>query len=157
MELKLKGTHRGFEYMVLTMDMGHRCGYVRVPESHPLYGKHYQEEEVYSLDVHGGITFSRHVTANQIEFFSEGYWIGFDCNHCFDMPDPDEMTPEFRKLQPRMKEMEKKFENMFDALLGVEPWMKTKRPESKIRNDRYVESQCRNLCEQLAGMKGRHV
>ena len=33
--------HEGLRCVVVLADLGHRCGYVGVPKSHPLYGKGY--------------------------------------------------------------------------------------------------------------------
>ena len=35
--------HAGYKCVVTFGDMGHRCGYVGIPESHLLYGKHYDK------------------------------------------------------------------------------------------------------------------
>ena len=40
-EIDRKWVSHGFTCVVLALDMGHRCGYVGVPESHPLRGKGY--------------------------------------------------------------------------------------------------------------------
>ena len=47
----------------------HLCGYIYLPESHPDYGKTYDE---IGIDVHGGLT------------FSESGKFGFDCAHAGD-------------------------------------------------------------------------
>lgn len=55
--------------------LGHLCGYVYIPKSHPLWGKGYYElyEIDIDIDVHGGLTF-----AGQ----SGDEWVfGFDCAH----------------------------------------------------------------------------
>jgi len=36
--------YRDFEYLVYATPMGHRCGYVRIPSKHYLYGKHYGDQ-----------------------------------------------------------------------------------------------------------------
>lgn len=53
---------------------GHLCGYVKVPEAHPLFGK---KQECWDVDLkcHGGITYSE---------AHEEHWIGFDCGHSGD-------------------------------------------------------------------------
>ena len=53
-------------------------GYVRIPEGHPFYGKEYNEIDV---SVHGGLTFSEHVTITDGDVLPEGFWIGFDTFH----------------------------------------------------------------------------
>lgn len=40
-EVDRKWHCQGYTCVVVSTDMGHRCGYVGVPKSHPLYGKEY--------------------------------------------------------------------------------------------------------------------
>ena len=155
--IKDKGTHRGFNYLVLSMPMGHRCGYVQIPESHPLYGKHCSEETVWqNINVHGGLTFSEHMIEGDCGgCFTEGYWLGFDCNHICDMPDPDEKSRAFLNRMKKMNALNKFSKNMskiLDEIFGIEPWMKSESmfPKPKIRNNGFVVAQCRSLCDQLA-------
>ena len=73
--------------------MGALCGYVGVPEDHPVYKKHYDEHH---FTVHGGLTYG--------DLCAEGddpsigichipepgepdnvYWLGFDCGHLGDL------------------------------------------------------------------------
>ena len=35
--------YKGYKCVVTFSDMGHRCGYVGIPEGHILYGKHYSD------------------------------------------------------------------------------------------------------------------
>lgn len=139
MEIKTKGTHREFEYVVLLMDMGFRCGYVKVPKSHPFYNKDYSEKEIRNLNVHGGITFSSH-TINH-ECLSDGYWLGFDAFHSEDMLDYDEMNKENLKTSKLFNQFVKELDKAFPLSNNY---------TRKIRNTRFMESHCRNLCEQLA-------
>ena len=54
--------------------LGHWCGYIYVPEGHPLYGVAYDDDE---LTVHGGLTYSD--TEDGATRF------GFDCGHYMDL------------------------------------------------------------------------
>jgi hypothetical protein len=69
----------------------HRCGYVEVPEGHPLFGKSYSALDQL-LDVHGGLTYSgkppRGATPRSL-----GWWFGFDCSHHGDAALGEENTP----------------------------------------------------------------
>jgi hypothetical protein len=66
-------------------------GYVIVPKEHPLHGVHYNA--LYHVEVHGGLTFSEEITADNIEHFDLtpediGSWcFGFDTAHCGDSLD----------------------------------------------------------------------
>jgi hypothetical protein len=59
---------------------GHLCGYVGIPKSHPLYGKHYSDDEVENLDAHGGLTHS-----GEDQDDKDTWWFGFDCSHGGDL------------------------------------------------------------------------
>jgi hypothetical protein len=59
---------------------GHLCGYVGIPKSHPLYGKHYSDDEVADIRVHGGLTHS-----GEDQDDKDTWWFGFDCSHAGDL------------------------------------------------------------------------
>jgi hypothetical protein len=40
------------------LEFGSANGYVAVPPEHPYYGKGYEDDDIYDLSVHGGITFA---------------------------------------------------------------------------------------------------
>lgn len=84
----------------------HWCGYVGVPEDHPLHGKSYDEAyELADIDVHGGLTFSdrcdpRGPEGPHICHVPEPgrpdnvWWLGFDCMHSGDFaPSRDTRMP----------------------------------------------------------------
>lgn len=101
--------------------MGHRCGYVCIPEDHPFRDKN--EIEKYDIRVHGGITFSDEIGAF-------GYMIGFDCAHSGDKSDLSLMSKELRKA---MKET--KLSKMLECGNG--------------RSAAYVKGECMRLRDQL--------
>ena len=96
------GTAFGLDFAVIVSSLGHRCGYVRVPESHPWHGAHYNhradgaptDEDDFDWDaridakvtVHGGLTFSDKTVHKDLP---SGWWFGFDCAHAGDGRDPD--------------------------------------------------------------------
>lgn len=106
--VETKGEAWGLEYVILVMDRGYRCGYVRVPENHPWFGKGYSERAdgqpepdddecmnyefaiSYELDVHGGITFA---DVRPSDDCASGWWFGFDCAHDGDGIEQDLMSP----------------------------------------------------------------
>jgi hypothetical protein len=66
----------GYECQVARhMDLRHLCGYILVNANHPWFGKDYND--LSDVDVHGGLTFSRHLT--------ETSKFGFDCSHLGDL------------------------------------------------------------------------
>lgn len=72
--------HAGLKcVVVLAREAQHRCGYVRVPPTHPAFGLNY---DFVNVDVHGGLTFGQIEPCSHED--GQGYWFGFDCNHCMD-------------------------------------------------------------------------
>lgn len=76
-----------------TPEMLHLCGYVRVPRSHPLYGKHTDCRKTWRVQVHGGVTFADRLRKPSGAPM-RGHWFGFDCAHYMDL------TPGFLKMFP---------------------------------------------------------
>lgn len=84
--------HRGLIGVVLFQKSGHRCGYVQVPEGHPYYGYEITYDDNPDLEppsVHGGVTFSESSKGTGYPMETDGWWIGFDCNHAHDGKDHD--------------------------------------------------------------------
>jgi hypothetical protein len=120
-----KGEHLGYQWMVVHNGIGYRCGYVRVPLGHPWHGKDdWDWDEVERVDVHGGITFAEADVPCDAPGPDTDWWLGFDCAHGFDAPDP-------ALLQ--------------NPLITPSPWGK-----SVVRTQSYVEDECRSLCRQAA-------
>jgi hypothetical protein len=70
-------SYSGFLYNIKHNGNGYRCGYIRIPPSHPWHNKDYND---IPADVHGGLTYTN--------VDAEGnYWIGFDCAHLYDLQD----------------------------------------------------------------------
>ena len=85
--------------MALRGPMGSWCGYVGVPEGHPLHGKkgwgtgegeEQRDDRVDQLDVHGGLTYAEACSGNICHVPQPGesdhvWWFGFDCAHSGDL------------------------------------------------------------------------
>lgn len=92
--MKVKGFIVENEQRPFFREGGFANGYVVIPKDHPLWGLDYTAEEVESLNVHGGITFSEKVDEDMInhpkfgkDLVEEdlGSWvIGFDTFHSGD-------------------------------------------------------------------------
>lgn len=76
--------HAGMDCAISHGIFGCPCGYVRVPEGHPLHGKSAGRADE-RVDAYGGVTFAGTIDG-------EGWWIGFDTAHIGDI-DPDGMRP----------------------------------------------------------------
>ena len=113
-----KGVHEGYEWEVTCNRMGFRCGYVRVPAGHPWHGKDYDDIEA---DVHGGLTFAEADTDCGKGGADDAWWLGFDCGHWMDAPDPE--------------------------LPGYNPEFDH---GGMVRSTEYVAAECRKLAEQAA-------
>lgn len=90
----------GLDCLVVRGPGGALCGYVGVPEDHPMYGRDYPDVEFPGEtpfpDVNGGLTFAG--PCSSTEEPSEGichvplegrpdnvWWLGFDCQHAYDL------------------------------------------------------------------------
>jgi hypothetical protein len=78
----------GLYCLIVRNRMGALCGYVGLPEGHPLYGKTEEADE--HVAVHGGITYGSGVCAGEICHTHEEaanepvWWLGFDAAHAGD-------------------------------------------------------------------------
>jgi hypothetical protein len=75
--------------MAIRNHFGAWCGYVGVPEGHPLFGKGWDAPECEAIAVHGGLTYGNACAGNVCHVPQPGepdhvWWLGFDCAHCFD-------------------------------------------------------------------------
>lgn len=131
-----RGTHAGFDWVVVHNDSGYRCGYVRVPAGHPWHGKHYDEIDA---EVHGGLTFSDADEPCDGGKPDDGHWFGFDCSHCFDAIDPDLPFNCFGDpVDDATKEQVRQI------------FLRRNWPGMTLKDTPYVEAECRSLCEQAA-------
>lgn len=115
-----EGEHAGYQFVTVHNGLGFRCGYVRVPKGHPWHGKDYDD---IGADVHGGLTFAEFDMPCEKPGEDDAYWVGFDCAHLGDAQDPS--LPAEHKM-PR---------------IGM---------GETIKNQSYVEAECRRLCDQAA-------
>jgi hypothetical protein len=120
-------TEAGLRAVVLATVMGHRCGYVGVPESNAYFGKDYNDVDAY---VHGGLTFSSHGIAADLEIEKPLYWFGFDCAHYMDAKD---LTI--------MDEKHLKFHNEYQHCYSDE--------DAVVRDLPFCERECEQLAKQL--------
>ena len=121
-----KGVYEGFEWVVTHNDVGHRCGYVRVPLGHPWHGSTMDQADE-NIRVHGGITFTEPDVPCEKDGPDNAWWVGFDCAHAFDAPDLELLKNETKEVLQILKGISKG---------GV------------VRTQEYVEEECKNLCLQ---------
>ena len=156
-KIEKRDEYKKFEYFCLALPVGHRCGYVRIPEGNKFYGKKYTDKLDFNLDVlkgekigkrnvidvflsngkdvtmgllfnvHGGVTYSY---AGLITDDGElfGWFIGFDCAHLGDAKDFSIMDDEYKKIEEEHPSF---------------------CPGDIIRSLDYVEQECKNLIDQI--------
>lgn len=62
---------------ILRSAVGHLCGYVRVPDDHPI---RWLPDIGFDFAVHGGLTWN-----GAADWLPPGHWLGFDCGHSGDL------------------------------------------------------------------------
>jgi hypothetical protein len=127
--------HAGLSCAVVQgREASNRCGYVRVPPSHPAHGKSYKDVDV---DVHGGLTFAAVEPCTEHED-GQGYWFGFDCAHLGDASyDLSADLNEVSEGARRVIEIHKKYSGSFSEHFWLE---------------HEVAAETERLAEQLAAM-----
>lgn len=113
-DLRFTDEATGYDcHIVRVKHSGHLCGYVRIPEGHPLHGVSYSESVPPALaehiervkngpvgkrgvidilclalgdgDMSAGALFNVHGGITYSAQEDDGYWYGFDCAHCDDL------------------------------------------------------------------------
>jgi hypothetical protein len=126
-----KGEHLGLQWVVVNNGMGYRCGYVRVPLGHPWHGKSHNDLNV---EVHGGLTFAEADVPCDAPGADTDWWLGFDCAHAFDAPDPE--------LRPSLSSLNFLYRGGCRADGGNNCYA--------VRTQAYAENECRSLCQQAS-------
>lgn len=80
--------HAGFSCLLHRNTLGNWCGYVGVPETHPDFGKSYDDVE--DVSVHGGLTYADLCREGICHVPQPGmpekvWWLGFDAAHFNDL------------------------------------------------------------------------
>jgi hypothetical protein len=144
-----RGEHAGLEWIVTRNRMGYRCGYARVPRGHPWHGADFGAIDA---DVHGGLTFAEADVDCRKGGDDDAWWVGFDCGHGFDAPDPALITPAHAAAMAAIAaEVDRRMAPIFG-----DDWRDDLPPQWRdhVRTQEYVEAECRSLCEQAAAAAG---
>lgn len=72
-------SYLGFRCVVTGVSTGHRCGFIAIPEGHPLHGQN--REQLKEIDIYGGWTFCESSANYPVTTDHPTWWIGFDCGH----------------------------------------------------------------------------
>jgi len=146
--------HNGIECMVIRIAIqepyskefhmfgGHLCGYIKVPDHHPYYGKGFDEIDLES-GCNGGLTYSEIDDQNHNYLHKKGHWIGFDCAHSFDITPSMEYL---KKTLPSMIECEKKLQKYKNLCPDSFLWHRS------YKNMSYCIQECKNIADELVNM-----
>lgn len=146
------GVFKGYEYLITFTSRGHRCGYVAVPESHPL---HTSKEEYPEYEVHGGITFFEEPRFEEItKFKCTDKWLGFDAAHVYDASCFDTVKKYFAKPFNATSELEKKFFGLIESMSGHN---ENELEGYNHRTYAYMKNECRLLINQLRKQELSHA
>ncbi len=77
-EVLVKESFDGYDYLIVSYGT-HPCAYVKIPKSHPLYGKNYTEMDI---ACHGGPTFSGNLEIDSTD--PDNFYVGWDYAHAGD-------------------------------------------------------------------------
>jgi hypothetical protein len=133
------GIYNGYEYLIIFRPLGHRCGYIVIPEKSRIENDNYED-----LDVHGGITFCDYVTTSWFDDLLEPwechfntYCIGFDTAN-YDDGNDIELS---EKIWPLNKSRYAMSKMTFEEINAS--------PLVTIKTYEFVETQCKHLIDQL--------
>lgn len=134
----------GFRCVVVGHTMGHRCGYLAIPQGHELYGVEYDNINV---EVHGGLTYSNESDEYSYPVATDEkvWWIGFDCAHFGDGKD----YKLIENIISRIDNEEAKQEalNTYHTIRRIEE----RYPDGfEARTTEYVENELKDLAHQIA-------
>lgn len=143
------GEYKGYEFLITFTDLGHRCGYVAINPSHPVYGKDQVspcEKDDFDLCVHGGITFHQeeHGIKEILKHPCKDEWLGFDAAHGGDAGCPDTVEKYFGKTEFVSYMKNNAFYTVEMELMGM-----------KHRTFDYMRQECFNLIDQLIEIENR--
>ena len=145
-----KTTEDWYRLLVIFQPMGHRCGYVGVPEDHITNGSEYYDfdddvseiqKQINDIKVHGGLTYAKR---NKDMFGDDKWYFGFDCIHYEDAKDYESAfeyfkdDPEIIKRLKSIKKIDEKFPSINNGI---------------IRDLDYVKKEVKYLYEQLKAIK----
>ena len=107
--------YQGLQCKVVLTEIGHRCGYVKLPKDHFAFKMSYDD---IAVNIHGGLTFGPDKLG----------WIGFDCAHCDDNPQEWTLLKTSNEVKNLAKQInELKIENCIKLKLEYMPEWFTKR------------------------------
>lgn len=131
----------GYEWMVAYTSMGYRNGYIKLDKHHPWFALDYDHEALRGVDVHGGLTYASKGPPGVVQRFSYQWWLGFDCAHAGDAPDPELEEPSLTAVRETVA---KQMGGLYDRLHLFDT----------IRDTEFVQRECISLIKQAIVAKG---
>jgi hypothetical protein len=130
---EIVNTYNGYNYVVRLQRMGHRCGYVQVPDN-DLFDKisenyHNWDFDGPYIECHGGLSYCY---KDNEDYLEGDNWIGFDCAHLGDACDREAVMSIFIVPEDTLKFMAQRID-----------------PYDIPRSKEYVESHCKQIIDQL--------
>ena len=125
--------YRGYKCVIALMSLGHRCGYVAIPNGHEYFGVDCDE---IPIGCHGGLTYS----GDDYPIPDGNWYIGFDCGHCMDSPDYAALAKYFKGNAKVMESISWRME--LDKQFGT---------HGEIRSQDYVRNELMDIVNQLLG------
>jgi len=144
---RLDWVHAGYACMILRHPYyGSLCGYVGVDNQHPLYEKDWNDANFPDFEVHYGINYTAKCTRSVCHTPLPGmpadvWWLGFDCNHGFDVAPGTMRTMEALRKQIGSMKWPEELSAEIDA---AEELFK-----ERYRDLEYVKQNCEDLADQL--------
>lgn len=127
-------TASGFKAEVMfNIFNGFRCGYVYIPESHPLHNVGFWNMN--DIEVHGGVNYSHSSK------YDKTWKIGFDCGHCYDKPDVESWEDHLSKCNYNDEYERNKAMHRIEQSCLLN--------DGEVRSKDYVVEQCEILAHQL--------
>lgn len=133
---------KGYECRVLFMNMGYRCGYIKIPKGHPLCVDDYDYINNF-VNCHGGLTYAAYYLNG--EKCDDGVWVGFDCRHSEDAIDLEALE----KYYP--EEFNKHSREWWKDLASKWPWILSSNYTIKTLD--FCKNQLKSLAYQLEVIK----
>lgn len=158
--------YKDYRCVTIFGDLGHRCGYVGIPNGHPLYGKDcHDETSILFSEIEGNPIGKRGILSimmnecsdsadkvrldmlfdvhGSITYAGQGHpidndlwWLGFDCGHIGDRRDLDKVL-EIWGSDPHIRQsIAIEKKYLYDE-------------DCPIRDLDYVQQECRNLVDQI--------
>jgi hypothetical protein len=138
-----EGEHVGLPLLAIRHPrLGHWCGYVAVPPSHPLHGQDYGAPDI---AVHGGFTYANACHGAVCHVPKPGepdnvWWFGFDCAHAGDYTGMAD-----RRFLHRVLGLGEDAPYDHQRALTADDWS-----VETYRTLAYVQAECKRVAEQLA-------